>query len=103
MLSHIAILVTMRGRYPPCDEAITWQSKEIQPTDEGTCLLIYRSIHPNSENDPDFGRLLGHMPFAVTLMASLAMQGLSTAKELISAWSEKGPDILPDLHEQNMN
>ena len=34
ILSHIAILVTMRGRYPPCDEAIKWQSKEIQPTDE---------------------------------------------------------------------
>ena len=25
MLSHIAILVTMRGRYPPCDKAIKWQ------------------------------------------------------------------------------
>ena len=33
-LSHVAILVTMRGRYPPCDEAIKWQSKEIQPADE---------------------------------------------------------------------
>ena len=106
MLSHIAILVTMRGRYPPCDEAIEWQSKEIQPTDEGACLRIYRSIYPDSENDPDVGRLLGtlgHMPFAVTLMARLAKEGQSTAKELILAWSENGPDILPDHHEQNMN
>ena len=30
MLNHVAILITMRGRYPPCDEAIRWQSKEIQ-------------------------------------------------------------------------
>ena len=106
MLSHVAILVTMRGRYPPCDEAIKWQSKEIQPTDEAAGLLIYRSIHPDSENDPDVGRLLcvlGYMPFAVTLMARLAKEGLSMAKELISAWSEKGPDILPEHHEQNMN
>ena len=106
MLSHVAILVTMRGRYPPCAEAIKWQSKEIQPTDEAACLLIYRSIHPESENDPDVGRLLcilGHMPFAVTLMARLAKEGLSTAKELIVAWSENGPDILPDHHERNMN
>ena len=106
MLGHIAILVTMRGRYPPCDEAITWQSKEIQPTDEGACLRIYRSIYPDSENDPEVGRLLGilgHMPFAVTLMARLAKEGQSTAKELILAWSENGPDILPDHHEQNMN
>ena len=106
MLGHIAILVTMRGRYPPCDEAIKWQSKDIQPTDEAACLLIYRSIHTDSENDPDVGRLLGilgHMPFAVTLMARLAKEGQSTAKELILAWSKNGPDILPDHHEQNMN
>ena len=43
------------------------------------------------------------MPFAVTLMARLAKEGLSTAKELIVAWSENGPDILPNHHEQNMN
>ena len=49
MLSHVAILITMRGRYLPCAEAIKWQSKEIQPTDEAACLLVYRSIHPESE------------------------------------------------------
>ena len=106
MLSHVAILVTMRGRYPPCAEAIKWQSKEIQPTDEAACLLIYRSIHPESENDPDVGRLLwilGHMPFTVTLMARLAKEGKSTAKELMLAWSEDGPDIFSDQHEQSMN
>ena len=105
-LRHIAILVTMRGRYPPCEEAIKWQSKEIQPTDEAASLLIYQSIYPDSEKDPDVGRLLGvlgHMPFAVALMARLAKEGQSTAKELILAWSENGPDILPDHHEENMN
>ena len=106
MLSHVAILVTMRGRYPPCDEAIKWQSKDIRPTDEAASLRIYNSIYPNSENDRDVGsllRILGHMPFAVTLMARLAKEGRSTAEELLSAWSEYGPDILPDHHEQNMN
>ena len=96
----------MRGRYPPCDEAIKWQSKEIQPTDEAAGLLIYRSIYPVSENDSDVGRLLsmlGHMPFAITLMARLAKEGLSTANELILAWSKNGPDILPEHHEQNIN
>ena len=70
MLNHVAILVTMRGRYPPCAEAIKWQWKEIQPTDEHASLHIYRSIYPESENDPDVSKLLsilGHMPFAVTL------------------------------------
>ena len=106
MLNHVAILVTMRGRYPPCAEAIKWHSKDIQPTDEASCLLIYRSIYPESEDDSDVGRLLeilGHMPFAITLMARLAKEGQSTAKELILAWSKNGPDILPKHHEQNMN
>ena len=106
MLNHVALLVTMRGRYPPCDEAIKWQSKDIRPTDEAACLRIYRGIYPNSENDSDIGRLLyvlGYMPFAVTLMARLAKEGESTANELLSAWSEYGPDILPDNHEQSMN
>ena len=106
MLNHVALLVTMRGRYPPCDEAIKWQSKDIRPTDEAACLRIYHGIYPNSENDSDIGRLLyvlGYMPFAVTLMARLAKEGESTANELLSAWSEYGPDILPDNHEQSMN
>ena len=74
MLSHIAILVTMRGRRPPCYGAIKWQSKYIESTDEKACLRIYHDINPNSKNDPDVAKLLsalGHMPFAVTLMANL--------------------------------
>jgi hypothetical protein len=105
-LSHVAILVTMRGRYPPCDKAIKWQSKDIKATDEAACLRIYHEINPGSENDPDVARLLAtlaHMPFAVTLMAKLGVEGQSTAKELLDAWSESGPDILSNDPEQSMN
>ena len=105
-LSHVAILVTMRGRYPPCDKAIKWQSKDIKATDEAACLRIYHEINPGSENDPDVARLLatlGHMPFAVTLMAKLGVEGQSTAKDLLDAWSESGPDILSSDPEQSMN
>jgi len=105
-LSHVAILATMRGRYPPCDKAIKWQSKDIKATDEAACLRIYHELNPGSENDPDVARLLatlGHMPFAVTLMAKLGVEGQSTAKELLDAWSESGPDILSNDPEQSMN
>jgi hypothetical protein len=43
------------------------------------------------------------MPFAVTLMAKLGMEGMSTAKELLDAWHKSGPDILSDKHEESMN
>ena len=106
MLSHIAILVTMRGRRPPCDKAIKWQSKNIESTDEAACLRIYHDINPDSENDPDVARLLtalGRMPFAITLMAKLGVESQSSAKVLLDAWSESGPDLLSNDPEQSMN
>ena len=105
MLSHIAILLTMRGTYPPCD-AIQWQLHAIEPTDEAACRRIFHDINPSSKDDPDVDRLLaalGHMPFAVSLMARLGVEGRSTPKELLEAWFESGPDILSTNSEQNMN
>jgi tetratricopeptide (TPR) repeat protein len=105
-LSHIAIFITMRGTNPPCNDAIQWLSKNIEPTDEDACLRIFHDNNPSSKDDPDVGRLLavlGYMPFAVTLMAKLGMEGRSTAKELLDAWHESGPDILSDNTEESMN
>ncbi|KDR71142.1 hypothetical protein GALMADRAFT_808114 [Galerina marginata CBS 339.88] len=105
-LSHVAFLVTMRGSHPPCHNAIKWQSRNIQPTDEEACLRIFHEINPSSKDDPDVSRLLsalGRMPFAVTLMANLGEDGQSTAKDLLDAWSESGPDMLSENREQSMN
>jgi len=105
-LNHVALLVTMRGRHPPYD-TIKWQLKDIKSTNEATCLRIYHDINPGSENDPDVVRLLealGHMPFAVKLMAKLGAEGQSTAKELLAGWRKSGPDIFKsDDPEQSMN
>jgi tetratricopeptide (TPR) repeat protein len=107
MLSHIAILVTMRGTYPPCD-TIEWQSHTIQPTDEAACRRIFHDINPSSKNDPNVDRLLaalGHMPFAVTLMANLGKRGKSTANELLEMWYTSGTDMLSVTNspEKSMN
>jgi len=95
-LSHVAILVTMRGTYPPCD-AIEWQPQRIPPADEAACRRIFHDINPSSKGDPDVDRLLaslGHMPFAVALMANLGKRGRSTAKELLDTWDTSGTDML---------
>jgi hypothetical protein len=107
MLSHVAILVTMRGTYPPCD-TIEWQSHTIQPTDEAACRRIFHDINPSSKNDPNVDRLLaalGHMPFAVTLMANLGKRGKSTANELLETWYTSGTDMLSVTNspEKSMN
>ena len=106
MLNHIAILITMRGRRPPCYGAIKWQSKYIESTDEKACLRIYRDINPNSKNDPDVAKLLtalGHMPFAVTLMANLGAESRSSAKDLLDSWSKFGTNILSNDPEKSMD
>jgi tetratricopeptide (TPR) repeat protein len=95
-LSHIAILVTMRGTYPPCD-MIRWQPQTIQPINEAASYHIFLDINPNSKDDPDVGCLLavlGHMPFAITLMANLGKRGKSTAKELLNTWYISGTNML---------
>jgi tetratricopeptide (TPR) repeat protein len=106
-LSHVAILVTMRGTYPPCD-TIEWQLHTIQPTDEAACRRIFHDINPSSRNDPDVDRLLavlGHMPFAVTLMANLGKRGKSTANELLETWYTSGTNMLSvsNSPEKSMN
>jgi tetratricopeptide (TPR) repeat protein len=107
MLSHVAILVTMRGTYPPSD-AIEWQSQMIPPTDESACRRIFHDINPSSKEDPDVDHLvaaLGHMPFAVTLMANLGKRGKSTAKELLDTWYTSGTNMLSVTNspEKSMN
>ncbi|KIM42785.1 hypothetical protein M413DRAFT_444444 [Hebeloma cylindrosporum] len=106
-LSHVAILVTMRGNHPPCDKAIKWQSKDLKATDEAACLRIYHDIYPGSENDPDVVGLLaalGHMPFAVKLVANLGLDSKWNAKRSLEEWLTLGPDLF-DLNEaeENMN
>jgi len=107
MLSHVAILLTMRGTYPPCD-TIEWQLQTIQPTDEAACRRIFHDINPSSKDDPDVDRLLavlGHMPFAVTLMANLGKRSKSTANELLETWYTSGTDMLSVTNspEKSMN
>ena len=107
MLSHIAMLLTMHGAYLPCD-AIEWQLQPIQPTDKAACRRIFHDINPSSKDDPDTDRLLavlGHMPFAVTLMANLGKQSKSMANELLETWYTSGTDMLSVTNspEKSMN
>jgi tetratricopeptide (TPR) repeat protein len=98
---------SVTGTYPPCD-TIEWQSQTIQPTNEAACRRIFHDINPSSKNDSDVDNLLtalGHMPFAVTLMANLGKRGKSTANELLEMWYTSGTDMLSvtNSHEKSMN
>ena len=72
-LPHISILVTMRSNFPPSD-GIQWEYKNLLPTDEEASRMIYTDIDLSASAHPAPGDLLhalGHMPYAITLMATL--------------------------------
>ena len=106
-LSHVAILMTKRGTEPPCDD-INWQPKQLGALDKDSSRTIFHEVYPKSIPDPDVDSLLaalGHMSFAVTLMAKLGKKSRSLARELHGKWSEVGTDMLSHSSspENNMN
>ena len=106
-IRHVALLVTMRGTHPPSED-IVWQPKYLPPTDASACRQIFRDIFPSSEDDSDLDNLLkalGHMPFAVTLMAKLGKETHSSAQRLLESWNKSGTNMIssPNTPEENMN
>jgi len=98
-LSHVSILITMRGLDSPTFD-VEWHSEIIHPTDKDACRRICEQINPSWSTDHDVDDLLvavGYMPFAVTLMATRGRQSKSSAKHLLDEWTKLGTDMLsPD-------
>jgi tetratricopeptide (TPR) repeat protein len=94
-LPHISILVTMRSNFPPSDE-IQWECENLLPTDGDASRMIYTDIDPTAAANPaldDLLQALGHMPFAITLMATLGKKSKSRPDELLSMWHKGGTDL----------
>ena len=104
-ISHLAMLVTMRGNRPPCPEYILWTTHELGPVDKSASLRIYHDLNSGSRHDPDVHNLLdavGHLPFAITLMANRGAQSRLSAGFLLKEWLELGTNMVP--HEDgNLN
>jgi len=94
LLPHVAILVTMRSEFPPLDEWIYEPLSHIELQDS---RQIYTAIDARADNDPKLDELLqvlGHLPYAVTLMATLGKRSLSSPEKLLERWNETGTDML---------
>ena len=102
MLSHVAFLVTMRGRCPACDKAIKRQLKDTKAIDEAACLRIYHEISRFNKR-PRCREIAGHSGahlFRGYAIAKLGVDGQSTTKDVLDAWLKSGPDISDDDLEQ---
>jgi tetratricopeptide (TPR) repeat protein len=103
-LPHLSILVTMRSNFPPSEE-IAWEERMLQSTDEEASRLIYTDIDPAAIDHPALPDLLcalDHMPFAITLMATMGKKSKSPPDELLKMWHEGGTDMLSEP-EEGMN
>ena len=106
-LTHVAILMTMRGVEPPNND-IEWQTRQLRPVDRDASLRIFNDWYPTLKNDPNVERLvdaMGNMPFAVTLMSKLGKKSSSTAEDLLKEWAHAGTKMLSPSNsaEDNMN
>jgi len=106
-LTHVSILVTMRGSESPIFE-LQWHTEIVRATDMAACRRICEQINPNWDTDRDVDDLLvavGCMPFAVTLMATRGRQSKSSARQLLDEWAKLGTDMLSPggLLETGMN
>ena len=106
-IRHVALLITMRGTNPPSED-ILWQYRNLAPLDVAASRRIFQDIYPAPKNRPELDKLLaalGHMPFAVTLMAKLGKETHSSTKALMDGWSRSGTNMLssPSTPEENMN
>ena len=109
-LSHVALLVTMRGLEPPCDN-VDWHIRKLQlAVSLEASRLIFYDTYPKSKQDPGVDELLmtlGHcnMPYAVMLMAKVGRRSRSSARDLLEEWKRAGTEMVSHLGspEDNMN
>ena len=93
-LPRLAILVTMRSNFPPSDK---WERWNLLPTDNDASRTIYTDIDPTAADHPALPHLLdalGHMPYAVTLMATLGTKSMCAPDELLELWQKGGTKML---------
>ena len=99
-IPHVAILLTMRSNKPP-SQNIAWDHLEyssLPALDMSAARLVYLDIHPAAHSDPQLGALLnalGHMPLAITLMATVGVNTEAMPAQLLENWND--PRIRADL------
>ena len=91
-LSHVSILITMRGSHPPTVD-VEWHSEIVPAMDKDASLRICQRFNPHWKMNADLDRLLDDvecMPFAVTLMATRGCASGSSPTQLLERSTRLG-------------
>lgn len=105
--SHVAILLTMRSDYPPLQHWHGERLDAVAPSDShkiyaairhGTLPTTFNDTQPT--DDPILDQLLdavGHLPYAVSLLATLASRSGASSAELLQEWQSRGIAVLDPM------
>ncbi|KAF7373183.1 hypothetical protein MSAN_00526900 [Mycena sanguinolenta] len=109
-LSYIALLVTMTSGFSP--GRIQWQHRALQPLDANAARNVFRTKYRDAADGlelstgPELDRLLtaiGHIPLAITLMATCGgCQGTSPAA-LLREWESAGTRMMAGDETRSMD
>lgn len=102
-LPHVAILLTVRSEQPPPGQ---WHVEKLAAVSPADARKIYAAIRRGAiavspsdtkiGNDPDLDKLLdavGHIPYAVSLLATLARRSPATPTQLLREWQSTGVTV----------
>ena len=98
-LPHVSILLTMRSQFSPCEDNILWETRKLGAIDLELSRQVYTKIDPSASDCKHLDDLLhslGHLPFAVTLMAKLGKRSDTRPEVLLQEWKQIGTNMLSD-------
>ena len=98
-IQHVAILITMRSHVPPSCQIINWQIQRLTPLEPHASRDIYTDIDHTAAGHKALDELLdalGHMPYAIYLMATLGKESGFSPDKLLHMWREAGTGMLAD-------
>ncbi|KAJ7485433.1 hypothetical protein FB451DRAFT_1554365 [Mycena latifolia] len=90
-LSHVALLVTMTSDFPPSED-IVWQNKALPPLDPAAARDTFQSVCQGTADEKldELLEAIGHIPFAITLMAADAKRSQASPQDLLGEWERAG-------------
>ncbi|KAG8818482.1 hypothetical protein FRC19_010608 [Serendipita sp. 401] len=97
-IPHVSILVTIRSNTLPSD-TIDWDLIPLEGVAREDARAIFTRICPRAKGHPSLDALLealGYMPFAVTLMATQAVDSFAQLDQLLEEWKKSGTSSLND-------
>jgi len=95
-IAHVVVFITMRSSIPPCN-GIRWHQFDLKAVDQDAAHRIYSDIYTEGGDDPKLPELLevvGHMPLAVTLMATIGKTNELGVDELMKEYQRTGTAML---------